>query len=139
MRSLLIRATCALFIAGVLLEGAPALAADTKSKTPVSVECAEGKGTPLRADAKIIISSPRECEQVKADQPVNVVYAITPNPGGDHSHIYVNGKEAGILRKLKSTFPLDPLPPGTHTLCIKVVNKGHASIGQESCVRVIAS
>lgn len=90
------------------------------------------------ADANVKITSPTEGGTVKAGERVEVVYDITPNPGGDHSHIYVNNKEAGILRKLKSTFSLDPLPAGTHSLCVKVVNKGHASIGQDSCIKVTA-
>ncbi|MEQ6341537.1 MAG: hypothetical protein M3A44_07730 [Gammaproteobacteria bacterium] len=96
-------------------------------------------GSSVLADANLKITSPADGGKVKVGEPVNVVYSITPNVGGDHSHIYVNGKEAGILRKLKSSFSLDPLPVGTHTLCIKVVNKGHASIGQESCIKVTAN
>lgn len=96
-------------------------------------------GASALADANLKIISPTDGSKVKVSEPVNVIYSITPNAGGDHSHIYVNGKEAGILRKLKSSFSLDPLPAGTHTLCIKVVNKGHASIGQESCIKVTAN
>lgn len=96
-------------------------------------------GSGVLADANVKISSPADGSHIKIGEPVNVVYDITPNPGGDHSHIYVNGKEAGILRKLKNTFSLDPLPAGTHDLCIKVVNKGHASIGQETCIKVTAN
>lgn len=116
MRNKVIRTTCALFAVGAGLWGAGVL-----------------------ADANVKISSPADGSNVKVGEPVNVVYDITPNAGGDHSHIYVNGKEAGILRKLKSTFALEPLPAGSHTLCIKVVNKGHASIGQETCLKVNAS
>ncbi len=96
-------------------------------------------GPSALADANLKIISPADGSKVKVGEPVNVIYDITPNTGGDHSHIYVNGKEAGILRKLKSSFSLDPLPAGTHTLCIKVVNKGHASIGQESCIKVTSN
>ncbi len=92
----------------------------------------------LAADAHVKITSPTDGEKVKASDPVNVIYDVTPNPNGDHAHIYVNDKEAGILRKLKSSFSLDPLPAGTHTLCIKVVNRGHAPIGQERCITVIS-
>ncbi|MFZ5594802.1 MAG: Ig-like domain-containing protein [Pseudomonadota bacterium] len=95
-----------------------------------------GSGT--LADSNLKIISPADGSTVRVSEPVNVVYDITPNAGGDHSHIYVDGKETGVLRKLKSSFSLDPLPTGTHTLCLKVVNKGHASIGQESCIKVTA-
>ena len=96
-------------------------------------------GSSVLADANLKMISPVDGGKLKAGEPVDVVYEIIPNAGGDHSHIYVNGKEAGVLRKLKSTFRLDPLPPGTHALCMKVVNKGHASIGQETCIKVTAS
>lgn len=93
-------------------------------------------GAPVLADANVKITSPADGGKVKTNEPVNVIYDITPGPGGDHAHIYVNDKEAGILRKLKSSFSLDPLPPGTHTVCVKVVNRGHSPIGQESCIKV---
>ena len=96
-------------------------------------------GSSVLADPNVVISSPADGSKVKVGEPVNVVYEIKPNAGGDHSHIYVNGKEAGVLRKLKSTFTLDPLAAGTHTLCMKVVNTGHASIGQETCLKVTAN
>ena len=93
-------------------------------------------GTHALADANVKITAPVDGDKVKSSEPVNVIYDVTPNPGGDHAHIYVNDKEAGILRKLKSSFSLDPLPAGTHTLCVKVVNRGHSPIGQESCIKV---
>ena len=93
---------------------------------------------PALADDNVKITSPTNGEKVKSSEPVNIIYDITPGPGGDHAHIYVNDKEAGILRKLKSSFSLDPLPAGTHSVCVKVVNRGHAPIGQESCIKVIS-
>lgn len=93
-------------------------------------------GSGVLADTNVKITSPTDGSKVKASEPVNVVYDVIPNPGGDHAHIYVNDKEVGILRKLKSSFSLDPLPVGAHTLCIKVVNRGHSPIGQENCVKV---
>ena len=90
------------------------------------------------ADDNVKITSPADGEKVKSSDPVNIIYDITPGPGGDHAHIYVNDKEAGILRKLKSSFSLDPLPSGVHTVCVKVVNRGHSPIGQESCIKVIS-
>ena len=93
-------------------------------------------GANALADDNVKITSPADGSKVKSSEPVNVVYDITPNAGGDHAHIYVNDKEAGILRKLKSSFSLDPLPAGDHTVCVKVVNRGHSPIGQESCIKV---
>jgi hypothetical protein len=89
------------------------------------------------ADPNVKIISPADGVTVGAGESLDVVYDIVPNPGGDHLHIYVNNKEAGILRKQKGKYTLDPLPAGTNTVCLKVVNKGHASIGQETCIKVI--
>lgn len=88
------------------------------------------------ADPNVKILSPADGGKVKVGEPVVVSYELVPNPGGDHSHIYVNGKEAGVLRKQKGTYTLDPLPAGSHELCLKVVNKGHASINQGTCIKV---
>lgn len=89
------------------------------------------------ADPNVKIISPADGVTVGAGESLDVIYDIVPNPGGDHLHIYVNNKEAGILRKQKGKYTLDPLPAGTNTVCLKVVNKGHASIGQETCIKVI--
>lgn len=113
MHAQFIRNLCTLLTLGIALWGANALANDN-----------------------VNITSPADGSQVKSSEPVNVIYDVTPNPGGDHAHIYVNDKEAGILRKLKSSYSLDPLPSGTHTVCIKVVNRGHSPIGQENCVKI---
>lgn len=88
------------------------------------------------ADSGVKITSPADGAKVKVSDPVNVIYEVSPAPGGEHAHIYLNGKEVGILRKLKSSYSLDPLPDGQHTICIKVVNRGHTPIGQEHCVKV---
>jgi len=93
-------------------------------------------GSNVFADANVKIMSPIDGATVKVGEPVVVTYELVPNPGGDHSHIYVNGKEAGVLRKQKGAYTLDPLPAGSHELCLKVVNKGHASINQGTCIKV---
>lgn len=113
MHAQFIRRSCTLLTLGIVLWGANAL-----------------------ADDNVKITSPADGGMVKSSEPVNIIYDITPGPGGNHAHIYVNDKEAGILRKLKSSFSLDPLPSGTHTVCLKVVNRGHSPIGQESCITI---
>ncbi|MFH1494793.1 MAG: hypothetical protein ABIG70_08365 [Pseudomonadota bacterium] len=63
-------------------------------------------------------------------------YEVSPGPNGDHIHLYVDSKEAAIVRKLSGSHPLESLTPGTHSLCIKVVNKAHVPIGVEHCIKV---
>lgn len=88
------------------------------------------------ADPDLKILSPLDGAVFKEGESIPVKYAIKPWRGGDHSHIYVNHKEAGILRRKKATFTLSPLPAGEHSICLKVVNKAHAPIGQETCIKV---
>lgn len=90
----------------------------------------------VTADPNVKFITPADGDIINAGESVVVKYSIKPNPGGDHSHIYVNNKETGVLRRRKGKTTIDPLPPGEHSLCLKVVNKGHASIGQGTCIKV---
>ena len=60
-----------------------------------------------------------------------------PGPKGDHSHLYIDGKEIAVLRELKGSAPLKTLAAGPHEVCVKVVNKNHTPIGVEKCVKVM--
>ncbi len=92
--------------------------------------------SPVVADPNLKILFPADGAVFQEGEPIPVKYEIKPNPGGDHSHIYINHKEAGILRRKKATFTLSPLPVGKHSICLKVVNKAHTPIGQETCIKV---
>jgi hypothetical protein len=48
----------------------------------------------------------------------------------------VDNEEAAILRKLTGSHSPVSLPPGTHSLCIKVENKAQVPIGAERWVSV---
>ena len=82
------------------------------------------------------ISSPKEGAALPWDEPVVLTYEVDPGPRGDHVHVYINGREVGIVRKLKGSYFLGNLNPGRYTLAIKVVNKGHVPIGIESSVTI---
>lgn len=84
--------------------------------------------------AKIIF--PGDGAKLDAKTLDRVDYDVAPGASGDHIHLYVDDKEAGILRKLSGSYPLEPMNPGKHTLCIKVVNKAHVPIGVEQCSKV---
>ncbi|MEQ1812861.1 MAG: hypothetical protein ABL860_00185 [Candidatus Nitrotoga sp.] len=88
------------------------------------------------ADASVQISSPAAGAKLKAGSPIPVTYDVMPGSSGDHTHIYVNGDQKGVLMKLKDTHTLDGLAAGKHDICIKIVSKGHAPIGIEKCVSV---
>lgn len=94
---------------------------------PVSVLAAEGSVT---------IVSPKDGAKLDAMAQNKIVYDVVPGPRGDHVHVYVDGKEVGILRQLKGSYTFETLSPGKHNICIKVVNKAHVPIGIERCVNV---
>ncbi len=82
------------------------------------------------------ITFPAEGAKLDAMAQNRIDYEVSPGPRGDHIHLYVDNKEAAILRKLSGSHPLDSMAHGSHTLCIKVVNKAHTPIGVEQCVKV---
>lgn len=84
--------------------------------------------------AKIIY--PQDGEKLGATSRKQIDYEVDPGPRGDHIHLYVDNKEATILRKLTGSHPLESITLGQHVLCIKVVNKAHVPIGVEQCVNV---
>jgi hypothetical protein len=93
---------------------------------------------PLTAlgQGKVQITSPASGATLDAMSENALVYDVDPGPRGDHVHVYVDGKEAGILRKLRGSYTLETLSPGKRDICVKVVNKAHVPVGIEQCVQV---
>jgi hypothetical protein len=87
-------------------------------------------------NTSVKITSPADGSQLDATAKNKVLYEVMPGPHGDHVHLYVDNKEAAILRQLKGSHELASLSPGRHDICIKVVNKGHTPIGEDQCVKV---
>ena len=90
----------------------------------------------LAENASVKITSPVDGAKLDAMIQNKVVYEVMPGPKGDHVHLYVDNKEAAILRQLKGSYALETLSPGKHDICVKVVNKGHTPIGVEQCIKV---
>lgn len=90
----------------------------------------------MAADASVTITAPADGAKLDAMEQNKIVYDVVPGPKGDHTHLYVDGKEVAILRKLKGSHTLASLAPGKHAICIKVVNKAHTPIGVEKCIKV---
>jgi hypothetical protein len=100
--------------------------------------CALGiSGAALAEDASVTISSPANGAKVGTSG-VNVAYEVVTGPKGDHVHFYVDDAEVKVLRQLKGTYTTDSLKAGEHTLCIKIVDKGHTPIGVQKCIKVTA-
>jgi hypothetical protein len=89
--------------------------------------------------ASVKITAPGSGAKMDAMNQPKVTYEVIPGPNGDHTHLYVDGKEVAILRQLKGTYQLASLVPGSHDICVKVVNKAHTPIGVEACVKVTVS
>lgn len=89
-------------------------------------------------EVSVKILSPAEGAKLVASARNKITYDVTPGPRGDHTHLYVDGNEAAVLRKLKGDYDLKPLARGDHDICIRVVDKGHTPIGVERCVKVMA-
>lgn len=88
------------------------------------------------ADGTVTIVSPADNATLDAKAENRIGYEVVPGPAGDHSHLYLDGKEVAVLRQLKGSHVLGSLAPGAHEICVKVVNKGHAPIGIEKCIKV---
>lgn len=93
----------------------------------------------LAAEGSVRILQPAEGATLDAMEQNKLVYEVEPGPRGDHIHVYIDGKEVGILRERKGSYTLETLAPGRHELCIKVVNKAHTPVGIQKCVAVVAS
>ena len=84
----------------------------------------------------VTILSPANNAMLDALGDNRISYEVAPGPRGDHTHLYIDGKEVAVLRQLKGSHSLASLSPGTHEICIKVVNKNHTPVGIENCVSV---
>lgn len=90
----------------------------------------------VAAEPHVTIRSPADGAKWDALAQNRIDYEVVPGSRGDHVHVYVDGREVDILRKLSGSHPMESLTPGPRTICIKVVNKAHVAIGVEQCVKV---
>ena len=90
----------------------------------------------LAADPSVTITAPTDGAKLDAMAQTKLVYDVVPGPKGDHTHLYIDGKEVAIVRELKGTRTLETMALGGHEICIKVVNKAHAPIGVQKCIKV---
>lgn len=97
-----------------------------------------GASLAVAAEPKIDFISPADGAKLDAKVQAKVSYEVTPGRGGDHVHLYVDGREATVLREKKGTYTLDLLEPGGHQICIRMVDKNHTPIGVERCIKVTA-
>ena len=92
----------------------------------------------VAAEAKIDITSPADGARLDAKAQSKLAYEVTLGGEADHAHLYVDGKQVALLRQKKGSSTLDPLMPGMHEICAKMVNKNHTPTGVERCIKVTA-
>ncbi len=92
--------------------------------------------TAFAGETSVKIISPADGARLDAMAQNKLAYEVHPGQKGDHTHLYVDGTETAILRKLKGAVTLETLPPGDHDICIKVVNKAHTPVGVDKCIKV---
>ncbi len=92
----------------------------------------------IAADAKINIISPADGSKLYANAQSQLTYEVTLGGGAEHAHLYVDGKMAGLLRQKRGSHTIDPLTPGMHEICAKLVDKNHTPTGTERCIKVTA-
>lgn len=107
----------------------------------VAITLATGLSWPVALVAQtaapvVRIDAPKEGATLEAKAKNELVYEYQPAPPGDHVHAYVDGKQIAILRERKGRYPLTSLALGAREICVKMVNKAHAPIGADQCVRV---
>ncbi len=86
--------------------------------------------------ASVSIFTPVDGAEIDAGQPFTLKYQVSPGPKGDHVHLYINGTEVAILRKLEGSYRIAPLSEGRYELSVKVVNRAHVPIGVEASVNI---
>ena len=90
----------------------------------------------LAAEGYVKIMAPLDGAKLERTKPTTLVYEVSPGPRGEHVHVYVDGREVGILRQLKGSYTVEALPAGQRTVCVKVANRAHVPIGLEQCINV---
>ena len=88
----------------------------------------------LAADAAINISKPVGGTIFSPTAKIDISYEATPGPKGDHVHLVVDDRKPIVVHQLKDSHSIDPLAPGKHGICARIVDKDHVEIGVQDCV-----
>ena len=57
-------------------------------------------------EARIKIVSPADNERIEAGEEYQLVYEVTPGPGGDHFHVWVDGQRGPGVHDSKGVYTL---------------------------------
>lgn len=89
------------------------------------------------AEGMVTIYQPQDGAVLDPFDDNAIRYKVEPGPAGDHVHLYENGHETAVIRRLEGSYPLRALNLGQQELCLKVVNRAHVPTGPESCIKVM--
>lgn len=123
-----------LMLLGLLCFALPTVAfadrdADMKAEA-ASIAAVEG--------ASIKILSPSDGAHLDANEEYPLSYDVTPGKGGDHFHVWVDGKRGPGVHSNKGTYMLPKLTPGKHDIYIMIVTKDHVPTGPKRSIEVTA-
>ena len=88
--------------------------------------------------ASIRILAPADGAHVDAGEAYPLNYEVTPGKGGDHFHVWVDGKRGPGIHDTAGKYTLPKLSAGEHIIAIRIVDKDHVATGPEKSIRVIA-
>jgi hypothetical protein len=91
----------------------------------------------LAEEALVTLKSPVDGEKLAVGKTYKAEYKVREGAKAHHVHLFVDGAEVGTAHKHEGSFSLGPLKAGERKICVAPVNKGHAPIGEQSCVTVI--
>lgn len=91
----------------------------------------------LAEESLVTLKSPADGEKLAVGKTYKAEYKVKEGAKAHHVHLFVDGEEVGTAHKHEGAFSLGPLKAGERKVCVAPVNKGHAPIGEKSCVTVI--
>ena len=103
------------------------------SKTAMLLALAFYIPVTLAAESAITISSPKDGDKFKSTATIKIAYKAALVGNGDHLNLYVDDQPEIMLYKLKGSYTLEPLAPGKHGICIRIMDKAHADTGIQDC------
>jgi hypothetical protein len=94
-----------------------------------------GSGSVFAEEGKVTIMSVTPAVPYTNDK-IKLTYEAVLGPNGDHLHLNVDGKRVDIIRQLKGTAEVGPLPAGKHHICLAINTVSHVPTGAEGCTDV---
>ena len=88
--------------------------------------------------AAIKILAPTDGAHVDAGEEYPLDYEVKVGKGGDHFHVWVDGKRGPGIHDTSGKYTLPKLAAGEHIIAIRIVDKDHVATGPEKSIRVIA-